>query len=43
MRAGADAYAKHRDVTRALFSMSALDPEAVADRLTQAERTLLQD
>lgn len=37
MRAGVDAYAKHRDVTRALFSMSALDPEAVAGAMLRLE------
>jgi AcrR family transcriptional regulator len=37
IRAGVDAYAKHRDVTRALFSMSALDPEAVAGAILRLE------
>src|SRR5690242_7480532 len=37
IRAGVDSYAKHRDVTRALFSMSALDPEAVAGAMLRLE------
>ena len=37
--AGFAAYAAHRDVTRALFSMSALDPEAVGGAMVREEQS----